>query len=114
MSDSQSLGPIEGDVRSLSERLAAFSKTLPPRETAILALVMRDVAGAGDEVQGFGWWDAQSPDGWFGLLNRALLDVAVAHGMVLDEDTLAAIYAPDSGQPAAGADASQSASSSAS
>ena len=32
------------------------------------------------------------PDGWFDALTRALLDVAVSHGMLLDEDTLASMY----------------------
>ncbi len=98
---SSSFGAYEADARSLADKLAAFTDTLSPREAAILALAMQG-ASAG-EVEGYGWWDTRSADGWFGVLTKSLVNTSLYSGaFVLDEEAFLEMYGPDGGKQTTG------------
>ena len=99
MTDQQTLRIDEDAVRTLADKLAAFTATLEPAEAAALALLVQRPAGD-DDVQGYGLWDAVSSAGWFHHISDALLATALAEGMLADDRVLEHFFArDDSTQP---------------
>ena len=80
--------PKEADLRSLSEKLAAFTETLTPRERAILMTVVQSAIVRDADVQGYGWWDSASSADWFDALSRAMVWVVVGQGLIVDKQVM--------------------------
>jgi hypothetical protein len=97
MADQQTLRIDEAAVRTLADKLAAFSTTLDPAEAAALALLVQRPTADGDDVQGYGLWNTVSSAGWFHHISDALLATALAEGMLADERVLEHFFVRDDG-----------------
>jgi hypothetical protein len=71
MTDQQGSRFSEDDVQSLGQKLAAFSRDLPPGEQRVLTELLRHAIPEGSDVQGF----SADPDGY--SLDRKLLVVGL-------------------------------------
>ena len=65
MSGPQSSQVSEADARSLTQKLAEFSRTLTPGEQAALQQVIQRSMGQGEDVQGFSSWDPSDANSWW-------------------------------------------------
>ncbi len=60
----------ESDARSLTEKLAAFSKTLSDGEREALSMAINQSMQKSSDVQGYASWDATNSEAWWGWWNQ--------------------------------------------
>lgn len=59
----------EADARSLTEKLATFSKTLSQGERAALSKAIGHTMEKSGDVQGYASWDPTQSEAWWGWWN---------------------------------------------